>query len=484
MSKEQDTLARREKVVKRGVATLTALSLLATGCVATEGGQVVAKIADEPTKTSPLSPDFTKTPISSPTDVNYELTPTTDNLATYELDLESIVFPPVSYAKEAYEKGEYEDGLRVINQWVSIWNKMGFFDESIKVEGFKPVILDGSARIVCVASINDKYSKTLYCPPIDMENGGLKAVPEITEQGLNKPLIIKLEGTEGLMTRGKEKELVYQFIDKYQKYPIRYIDAKTGNVVEGSYKVLLEVKENEPIKGSVVCVTDEFCMGGQMTVDQEIGKVFYKKYMEAFLLNVANKEYFNKLLEGELTYEKLQKYIDKNNGYVPTGLKLLYGAGRETVIMAATQKPVNLSALRTIVIGPKQWHDNVGDIQYYLDSFDKDAIVSPYRASGLKNWAYFGWFLDKNDSLVLVNGALDFASQDSSIVLGGMDGKYVPERDNLVATGHALAFIVYTEKHIGPYRGKIVPFFGEPYLSSPQRSDISRILGGNLFKKP
>jgi hypothetical protein len=257
MSKEQDTLARREKVVKRGVATLTALSLLATGCVATEGGQVVAKIADEPTKTSPLSPDFTKTPISSPTDVNYELTPTTDNLATYELDLESIVFPPVSYAKEAYEKGEYEDGLRVINQWVSIWNKMGFFDESIKVEGFKPVILDGSARIVCVASINDKYSKTLYCPPIDMENGGLKAVPEITEQGLNKPLIIKLEGTEGLMTRGKEKELVYQFIDKYQKYPIRYIDAKTGNVVEGSYKVLLEVKENEPIKGSVVCVTDE-----------------------------------------------------------------------------------------------------------------------------------------------------------------------------------------------------------------------------------
>jgi hypothetical protein len=68
--------------------------------------------------------------------------------------------------------------------------------------------------------------------------------------------------------------------------------------------------------------------------------------------------------------------------------------------------------------------------------------------------------------------------------LGGMDGKYVPERDNLVATGHALAFIVYTEKHIGPYRGKIVPFFGEPYLSSPQRSDISRILGGNLFKKP
>jgi hypothetical protein len=89
MSKEQDNLAQREKVVKRGVAALTALSLMATGCVAVEGGQVMAKIADEPTKTSPLSLDFTKTPISSPTDVNYELTPTIVNPVTQELTLVS-----------------------------------------------------------------------------------------------------------------------------------------------------------------------------------------------------------------------------------------------------------------------------------------------------------------------------------------------------------------------------------------------------------
>ena len=64
--------------------------MLATGCIATEqGGQVQAKISDEPTKTSPLSPDFTKTPAPLSTEANYELTPTIVNPATQELTLVS-----------------------------------------------------------------------------------------------------------------------------------------------------------------------------------------------------------------------------------------------------------------------------------------------------------------------------------------------------------------------------------------------------------
>jgi len=87
MSKEINNSEHSRAKVNRGVAALTALSLLATGCVATEGGQVQAKIIDEPTKTSPLSPDLTKTPAPSPTEANYELTPTVKNPATEELTL-------------------------------------------------------------------------------------------------------------------------------------------------------------------------------------------------------------------------------------------------------------------------------------------------------------------------------------------------------------------------------------------------------------
>jgi hypothetical protein len=483
MSKEQDNLARREKVVKRGVAALTALSLLATGCVATEGGQVVAKISDEPTKTSPLSLDFTKTPISSPTEANYELTPTTDNLATYELDLESIVFPPIGYAKEAYEKGEYEDGLRDINQWVSVWNRMGFFDESIKAEGFKPVILDGSARIVCVSTNSDKYAKTLYCPPM-AEDGGLKTFPSLDQlQDTDKPIVVNLSGTQGVTVRGKDKELTYQLADKYTGKAISFYDYKTKKFTEGIFIPSLEIKENEPIKESVVCVADEFCMGGQMTVDQEIGKVFYKKYMEALMSNWANKEYFNKLLEGELTYEKLQKYIDKNNGYVPAGLKLLTKTQNSYVNMKfISEKPINLSFLKTIVIGPQQWRNNFAGIRDYMDNFDKTAIINPFQTI-YGEVVYFGWFLDKDNVIVLVNGSLSSAPEDWHYVLGGSDGKYIPEHDNMVATGHALSFIIYSEKHVDQYDDMILPFLEVSVRTSPQISDIGRVLGGNLFKQ-
>lgn len=196
---------------------------------------------NKPIITSPGIPTKDQETNTDPTLANYELTPTPETTETMisepnsiELDLDSIVFPPIGYAKEAYEKGEYEDGLRNINQWVSVWDRMGFFNESIKVDQLKPVVLDGSARIVCVASKDDQYTKTLYCPPIDMEQGGLKGIPELGfEQELDKPLVINFEGTEELITRGKDKNLVYQFVDKYQKKSIKYVDAKTGEIKEG-----------------------------------------------------------------------------------------------------------------------------------------------------------------------------------------------------------------------------------------------------------
>jgi hypothetical protein len=98
-----------------------------------------------------------------------------------------------------------------------------------------PVHLDGRARIVCVRANEET---PLLCPPLDLINGGLKAVPE--EGNWDKtdmPLMVSLERLEELISRGSETDMAYQFIDKYQKFSIKYIDPKTGQNVEGEYQV-------------------------------------------------------------------------------------------------------------------------------------------------------------------------------------------------------------------------------------------------------
>ena len=500
MSKEVNNSQHSRKVgVNRGVAALTAL-LLATGCVATEGGQVQAKIIDEPTKTSPLSPDLTKTPAPLSTEANYELIPTVVNPATQELTLvspteiapndfikinmDNIIYPPMGSVKENFEKGEYDASVETIKQWVSVWDKMNLFENNDDINGksFVLVPLAGTEKVTCVALESDKYTKTLYCPPVDNNTGGLKIISNSGQgQETDKPIIVKLTGTEGLTTRGKGDELTYQIADKYTGKAIKYYDIKSKTFVEGSYLASMEVKENIPIKCSIECVADEFCMGGQMTVDQEIGKIFYEKYMKSLISNWANKDYFTKLLGDEPTYQKLQTYLDKNNGYVPAGLRLLSRTGGVRVNMSfISEKPINLSYLKTIVIGPIQWHNNTAGIQEYLNSYDKNAIINPYETV-YGEVVYFGWFLDKDNALVLVNGSLNSAP-DWPNTLGGSNGEYLPERDNMVASGYALSFIVYNEKHLDKYDDMIVPFYGDPYYSSPQVSDIGRLLGGNLFK--
>ena len=415
-----------------------------------------------------------------PTEVATETAPT----KLIEIDMDNIIYPPMGDVEENFEKGEYDASVEIIKRWISVWGKMGVFDEigNIYDNGLVLVPLDGREKVTCVALKGDKYAKTLYCPPIDNNIGGLKIISDSNQgQETDKPIIVSLTGTEGSTTRGKGYGLTYQIADKYTNEGIRYYDINTKGFVEGSFIAPLEVKENDPVEGSVVCVADEFCMGGQMEVDPEMGKIFYEKYMDALIHNGANKDYFDKLLNGDITYQALQQYLDKNDGLLPSGLRLLKNAGHGYVDMTyITKELINVSALKTIVIGPKEWHENYYNMVGYLNEFDKSGMLTPY--STLANWAYFGWFLDRDNYLVLVNGALDFVTDDWPYILGGVGGSYIPERDNKIATSHAISFIVYTEKHTGKGWGdEINPFFPGS-SSSPQEGDIDRILGGNLFK--
>ena len=510
MPKELNNSEHCRAKVNRGVAALTALSMLATGCVATEqGGQVLAKTSDEPTKTSPLSPDFTKTPMSSPTDVNYELTPTVINPATQELTLESpteittetvssglikidmdnIIYPPVGSVKENFEKGEYDTAVETIKKWVNVWEKMGVFEElEVENDSLSLMPLDGRARIVCV-NTKKKGTGTLLCPPLDLTTGGIKAVPTDGEwDEMDKPLLITFQGTEELVTKGRKNELVYQFVDKYMNTPTRYFDSKTGQIVEGKSLVRdVEVVENEIKKGSVVCVAKEYCMNGQMEVDQEIGKMFYDRFMDALVNTKANSEYFNNILNGDVSLESLKNYLEKNNGMIPSGLKMvgIFKAGYYCKMNYLLDTPINVSAIKTIVFGPNEWRNNISGISEYIESYDKAVLINPFNTTNYA-WTYFGWYVDENNYLVLVNGSKDkdeIPPLGYPAIIGGENGEYVPDHDNKAATGQALGLVKFMElSRSEEYGYPIIPFYDLMPEFSVGESDIQRLLGGkNLF---
>ncbi len=475
----------KSKVAKNLFQVGLATSMLfgAPACVPTEAISII------PTgETNPLPDDATKIP-ESPTEANYELTPTVKNPATEELtltpeptatatemptglikiDMDNVIYPPVGYVKEYFEKGEYDAGLETIKQWVGVWEKMGVF-EGLEIENnsLSPVPLDGRARIVCVRADEEA---PLLCPPLDLINGGLKAVPEEGNwDETDMPLMVSLERLEELISRGSETDMAYQFIDKYQKYSIKYIDPKTGQMVEGSYIPPLEVKKNEPIEGSVVCFADEFCMGGQMKIDQEMAVKYYDRFINALVNNMENREYFDVLLSGNISQESLKKYLVESGGIVPPGLKLMRDSGGGYFTMSyVLDREIKLNALKMITFGPTEWKNNVGNIQEYISSVDNVGLADPFVGDLGVSLVFLGWYIDSSSNIVLVSGSKDFESnyndgrvEDPFPVIGGKDGKYIPERDNMIATATFLSWACLFENS-----QKSRPFFVVPLMDIP-----------------
>lgn len=248
-----------------------------------------------PTSTSPSQP------------VASEIAPEKEII---QIDLTKIIFPPVGYVTENFEKGEYDASVETIKKWISVWEKMGVF-EGLEVENnnLSPVPLDGRARMVCVRT--DKEA-TLLCPPIDLINGGLKSVPEEGKwDEADKPLMITLERLEELISKGSETDLAYQFIEKYQKYPIKYIDPKNGEIVEGEYLAPSDEIVLPDIVPEKMNSIGEYDLGMEFIDSQGI----YRMFIEGFMSNEeANGDYWRDLLGGNVTYDAFMSYLRKSVG--------------------------------------------------------------------------------------------------------------------------------------------------------------------------
>ena len=270
-----------------------------------------------------------ESPVATAGAIN-ELTPTIVNPATQEMnfaspteaatemptgliniDMDNIIYPPVGYVKENFEKGEYELGLETIKQWVGVWGKMGVFEElEIENNSLSLVPLDGRARIVCVRANEEA---PLLCPPLDLINGGLEAVPEEGNwDETDKPVMVSLERLEELISKGSETDMAYQFIDKYQKSSIKYIDPITGQNVEGEYQVPGgEIKLPEIVPESMNQIEEL-----SFNMEFKDPKAAYRMLLETVVVgNLENQKFWQETLGTSIpTVDQLLAFARNNVG--------------------------------------------------------------------------------------------------------------------------------------------------------------------------
>jgi len=386
-------------------------------------------------------------PLVSPTELATVIAPNND----VRIDLNNTIYPPLSLVKENFEKGEYNAGLETIKQWVGVWKEMGVF-EGIEIENnsLSPVPLDGRARVVCVDSRKKVgYLGVMFCPPLDVINGGLKAVPEGEKWDESaKPLSITLQGTEELITKGAGIELVYQFRDKYSKKETRYFDSKTGQIIEGISLITdVEIVENEIVVEGATGVSAEYLLGGNLRINEEAGKKYYEDFINSLAGNEQNKDYFLALLGGNPDGNKLLDYLRKNDYFLPPGIFLPYYSGLPGYIKIGRmpiEESIRLDTVKVVVFGAREWKSDLGLIREYLyslKSYDGLGVISPST-----EFQYFGWVIDlKDNRLVIVAGSKQLANNkyphQEKMTVGGYDGNFIFERDSLVASGMLIQII-------------------------------------------
>ena len=374
-----DKFMDKAKRVSRYVLPGVAVAL--TASCTPEMINALAKTVEIP-EVSPLPSDIAKTPMPSPTDVNYELTPTTQVATeivsaddTIQIDLNRAVYPPLSNVQENFENGLYNEGLETIKQWVGVWKKMGVF-EGLEIDNnsLSPVPLEGRARVVCVDTRKKGgYSGVMFCPPLDLVNGGLKTVPEDGKwDESDKPLLITFQGTEELVTKGSGNELVYQFMDKYSDNQTRYFDSKTGQIIEGRSMVRdVEVVENEIVIEGVTGVSAEFLLDGNLKINEEAGRKYYEDFINSLANNNENKDYIVGLIGNNPSGNKLLDYLRKNEYILPSGLNLPYMHGFSDMVKLGDrpiEEPIKLDTFKIVVFGSNEWKTDFGQIREYLTS--------------------------------------------------------------------------------------------------------------------
>ena len=405
-----------------------------------------------PTPTNEVGAEFTSSQdglatqelnLSSPIEMATEMVSADD---TIQIDLNRAIYPPLSIVKENFEKGEYDSGLETIKQWVGVWKEMGVF-EGIEIEnnGLSLVPLEGKARVVCVDTRKKGgYSGVMFCPPLDLINGGLKIVPEKGKWGeTDKPLQIVFEGTEKLVTKGSGNELVYQFMEKYEDKFTRYFDPKTGQIVEGMTVVSdIEVVESEIVIEGATGVSSEILLNGNLAINKEAGDKYYRDFVDSLAKNKQNKNYMEVLLGANPNGTKLLDYLRKNDYTLPSGLNLPYAIGSYKVMLGnkPINEPIKLDTLKIVVYGSREWNANLGGVKEYISSLKTYAGIWTSNPS----IQCFGWGIDlKDNRLVMVAGAKEIAPVakypwTEMQTIGGADGNFDFERDSLVASGELI----------------------------------------------
>lgn len=299
------------------------LAVLLSSCGAVIQAPLPTQPNTESTQTehTPATQELTLVPPTEVATVTDPITPT-------EIDMGNIIYPPLSNVQENFEKGEYDTGLETIKQWVGVWEKMGVFEElEIEINSLSPVPLDGRARIVCVDTRKKgEYTGTMLCPPLDLVNGGLKAVPEEGKwDETDKPLQIIFEEFEKLVTKGSGNELVYQFVDKYTDKATRYFDPATSLIVEGQSLVRdFEIVENEVVIEGTTGVSAEFLLDGNLKINEEAGRKYYLDFINSLAGNEQNRDYMVGLIGASPNGNKLLDYLKNNDYTLPSGLNLPY----------------------------------------------------------------------------------------------------------------------------------------------------------------
>ena len=111
-----------------------------------------------------------------------------------------------------------------------------------------------------------------------------------------------------------------------------------------------------------------------------------------------------------------------------------------------------------MTFGPIEWKNNAGNIQEFINTVDGVGLNDPLGGDPLGGGEsgvtliYYGWFVDSSGYIVLVSGSKDFESNYNDgrtdlafPVIGGKDGKYIPERDNMIATATFLSWVNFME---------------------------------------
>lgn len=244
--------------------------------------------------------------------------------------------------------------------------------------------------------------------------------------------------------------------------------------------------ENSVVMEGLNCVKDVYCLGGNMVVSSEDGQDFYRRFIHAFAISEANRDYFVNLLGGEPSGDKLLEYLRENNYYLPGGFKVPSNNRPGYVKFIdhpAFKDGVKLDAFRVVVYDWDDWGKNTFGVRDYVES-SLHGQTNLLTVSPSSSDVVYGLRLDKDNRLVFISGSKEkpYSAKWERYTLGGSDGNFDTERDTLKATADLetlLAIFAYYTRDGSGFVGS--PGYVEPTSPNDMMVSLESLKGKSLF---